>query len=65
MSRYGQETVESSIHAIWDIAEKETQAFIEKLPDGIYEAETLLDNDGRNLDVRLPIKVKVIIKGSR
>jgi len=65
LGRYGQETTEAAIHTIWDIAEKETQAFVEKLPDGTYEAETLLDNDGRNLDKRLRIKIRVIINGAK
>jgi N-methylhydantoinase B len=37
---------------------------VETIPDGTYEAESFLDNDGRNLDVRLRIKVKIIVKGS-
>ena len=35
------------------------------MPDGVYEAESFLDNDGRSLDVKLRIKVKVTIDGSR
>jgi len=35
------------------------------VPDGTYEAESFLDNDGRSLDVKLRIKVKVTIKGDR
>jgi N-methylhydantoinase B len=65
VKRYGVETVEACIHAIWDIAEREARAFVEKIPDGTYEAESFLDNDGRNLDVKIRIKVKVIIKGDR
>ena len=39
--------------------------FIARIPDGIYEAESFLDNDGRTLDVTLRIKVKVVIDGER
>ncbi|MBI3707709.1 MAG: hydantoinase B/oxoprolinase family protein [Proteobacteria bacterium] len=63
--RYGIETVQSCIHSIWDNAEREARAFVEKIPDGVYEAESFLDNDGRNLDVKLRIKVKVIVDGSK
>lgn len=65
MKRYGRETVEACIRIVWDMAEKEARAFVEKVPDGAYEAESFLDNDGRNLDVKLRIKVKVIIDGGR
>jgi N-methylhydantoinase B len=63
--RYGIETVQSCIHSIWDNAEREARAFVETIPDGVYEAESFLDNDGRNLDVKLRIKVKVIVDGSK
>jgi len=35
------------------------------VPDGVYEAESFLDNDGRTLDKALRIKVKVTIDGGR
>src|SRR5215467_8373697 len=50
---------------IWDNTEREARAFIAKVPDGVYEAESFLDNDGRTLDVKLRIKVRVVIDGSR
>ncbi|HEU5274346.1 MAG TPA: hydantoinase B/oxoprolinase family protein [Xanthobacteraceae bacterium] len=65
VKRYGPETVERCIHAIWDQTEREARTFIEKVPDGVYEAESFLDNDGRTLDKRLRIKVKVTIDGDR
>jgi N-methylhydantoinase B len=63
--RYGPETVEACIHAIWDQTEREARAFIAQVPDGVYEAESFLDNDGRSLDKTLRIKVKVTIDGDR
>jgi N-methylhydantoinase B len=65
VARYGPDTVERCIHAIWDQTEREARAVIAKVPDGVYEAESFLDNDGRNLDKPLRIKVKVVIDGSR
>jgi N-methylhydantoinase B len=41
------------------------RAFVAQIPDGTYEAESFLDNDGRRLDVTLRIKVKVVIDGER
>ncbi len=65
LRRYGRATVEACIHAVWDATEREARAVIAKIPDGVYEAESFLDNDGRNLDVPLRIKVKVRIDGER
>ena len=65
LRRYGRETVETCIGAVWDATEREARAFIAKIPDGTYEAESFLDNDGRTLDVPLRIKVKVTIDGER
>jgi N-methylhydantoinase B len=65
LARYGRDTVEACVRVIWDATEREARAFIEKVPDGTYEAESFLDNDGRSLDVKLRIKVKVIIDGGR
>jgi N-methylhydantoinase B len=65
LARYGNEAVTGAIAAIWDATEREARAFIEAVPDGIYEAESFLDNDGRTLDVKLRIKVKVVIDGAR
>jgi N-methylhydantoinase B len=37
---------------------------VEKIPDGVYEAESFLDNDGINMDKTIPVKVRVTVKGS-
>ncbi len=65
LARYGSDAVAAAIATIWDNTEREARAFIAKMPDGVYEAESFLDNDGRTLDVKLRIKVRVIIDGSR
>jgi N-methylhydantoinase B len=65
LQRYGHQTVASCIDAAWDLTECEARSFIAKLPDGRYEAESFLDNDGRTLDVRLRIKVAVVVDGGR
>ena len=65
VTRYGPDTVERCILAIWDQTEREARAVIAKVSDGVYEAESFLDNDGRTLDKTLRIKVKVVIDGSR
>src|SRR5690606_41463687 len=42
-----------------------TALFRSKIPDGTYEAESFLDNDGRTLDVPIRVKVKVKVEGSQ
>jgi N-methylhydantoinase B len=64
LARYGRDAVAAAIAVIWDNTEREARAFFAKVPDGTYEAESFLDNDGRSLDVKLRIKVKVVIDGS-
>jgi N-methylhydantoinase B len=65
VTRYGRDTVEGCIHAVWDATDRDVRTFIAQIPDGTYEAESFLDNDGRRLDVPLRIKVKVVIAGDR
>ena len=65
IARYGRETVEACIAKVWDQAEAAARAVVEKIPDGDYEAESFLDNDGRTLDKPLRVKVKVRVRGSQ
>jgi N-methylhydantoinase B len=60
--RYGVPTFERAVEIILDQSEAAARAFIASMPDGIYTAETFLDND-RAGNVPLPIKVKVTIAG--
>jgi N-methylhydantoinase B len=65
LARYGRATVEACIAKIWDQAELVARQVVEQIPDGTYAAESFLDNDGRNLDRPVRVKVKVHISGSR
>ena len=67
LERYGKETVLSATHQLMDYTERVLRQRIAAIPDGEYRAEGWLDDDGRNRDVRLPIKVCVRVKatGSR
>jgi len=46
LSRYGRETVEDCVAVVWDQAEAAARRVVEAIPDGEYEAESFLDNDG-------------------
>src|SRR5262249_23283575 len=64
LARYRRDTVEACIARIWDQAELAARHVVESIPDGTYEAESFLDNDGRNLDVPIRIRAKVHVRGS-
>jgi N-methylhydantoinase B len=46
-----------------DRAEAAARARTLTIPDGVYEAESWLDDDGVDIGKRIPIKVKVTVKG--
>jgi N-methylhydantoinase B len=63
LQRYGAETFKESVRLIFDQSEKLARAALRKIPDGIYEAESFMDDDGVNLGKRIPIKVRVEVRG--
>jgi N-methylhydantoinase B len=65
IARYGRGTVEACIAKVWDQAELAARRVVESIPDGRYEAESFLDNDGRNLTTPLRVKVAVQVQGSQ
>ncbi len=65
LDRYGQLPVLNAIDRIMDISEAKARAQTRAIPDGVYEAESFMDDDGVEIGKRVPIKVKVIKKGDR
>jgi N-methylhydantoinase B len=63
LDRYGQAPVLHAIDAIMDRAEAAARARTRTIPDGVYEAESSLDDDGLEVGRRIPVRVKVIVKG--
>ena len=62
--RFGTDTVHQANRALLDYAESRTRAEIAKLPDGTYENEEILDNDGV-VDRIVRLRVKITIRGDR
>ncbi len=54
--KYGTDTVETSIREILDRGEEDARAALRELPDGEWEAENWMDNDGVTED---PVRVHV------
>ena len=63
LQRYGRQNVLTSIDRIMDISEAKARAQTRAIPDGTYEAESFMDDDGVEIGKRIPIKVRVIKKG--
>ena len=52
-----------SIAAIMDHAEAMARARTRTIPDGVYEAESYMDDDGIEIGKKVPIRVRVVVKG--
>ncbi len=63
LDRYGQHAVLDSISAIMDQSERAARARTLAIPDGVYEAQSFMDDDGLDSERSIPIKVKVIVEG--
>lgn len=61
--RYGKEQVAASISDIMDQSERAARARTLSIPDGVYEAESFMDDDGVSISAPIPIKVRVIVEG--
>lgn len=57
LKKYGEQTVFAAADQLMDYAERMTRQRISEIPDGEYTSEGWLDDDGRNRDQRLKVKV--------
>jgi N-methylhydantoinase B len=65
IQKYGRDAVLGGIETIMDHSEARTRARVREIPDGVYEAESFMDDDGVKIGERIPIKVRVEINGDR
>jgi N-methylhydantoinase B len=63
INRYGREAVLGSIAAIMGESEIVARELTRSIPDGVYEAESFMDDDGLDIGKRTPIHVKVEVRG--
>lgn len=63
VNRYGREAVLGAIRVIMDHTEAAARANTLTIPDGIYEAESFMDDDGIDIGKRIPIRVRVEVSG--
>lgn len=62
VERYGLDTVRAAIQEMYRMEEAAARAAVAEMPDGVYEAESFMDDDGVAID-RPKVKVTVTIKG--
>jgi N-methylhydantoinase B len=60
--RYGRDAVLDSIAAIMDHTDAAARAAAARIPDGVYEAESFMDDDGVSIGAVVPIKVRVTVE---
>ena len=63
LDRFGVAAWQQCIDQIMLQTEKEARAAVKSMPDGVFEAESFMDDDAVDLDHPVPIRVKVIVKG--
>lgn len=61
--KYGRDAVVGAISSIMDQSEATARESVRNIPDGTYEAESFMDDDGVEIGKRVPIKVKVTVAG--
>jgi N-methylhydantoinase B len=62
LDRYGVEAVLGAIGEIMDHSDRVARRNAALIPDGVYEAESFMDDDGISTGRPLPIRVKVIVE---
>jgi N-methylhydantoinase B len=65
LDRYGRDEVLGAIRNLMDHSEAAARKRTRTIPDGTYEAESFMDDDGVEIGKRIPIRVKVAKKGDR
>jgi N-methylhydantoinase B len=63
IERYGRDAVLGAITAIMDHAEAMARSRTRTIPEGVYEAESYMDDDGIDIGRRVPIRVRVVVEG--
>lgn len=63
VGKYGVEVIDQARDEIFRQTEELELERVRNIPDGVYEAEGVLDNDGIDLDTPIPIKLKVTVSG--
>ena len=61
--KYGGARFLDAVHVIWDQTDDLVRESVRAIPNGVYEAASFLDDDGRDFTKTIPIKVRVEVGG--
>jgi N-methylhydantoinase B len=61
--KYGGVRFQEAVQAIWAQTDKLVRESVRAIPDGVYEAASFLDDDGRVMNKTIPLKIKVVVCG--
>ncbi len=61
--KYGGAVFLEAVETLWNQTDKLVRESVRAVPDGVYEASSFLDDDGRDFTKTIPIKVKVEVRG--
>ena len=62
LQRYGNEAFRKSIQRIFEQGEREARSAVAQIPDGVYEAESFMDDDGVMIGRHIPIRVHIEVR---
>src|SRR5262249_23027433 len=65
LQRYGRDGVLGSIEQIYRHSAAVARQAVRAIPDGVYEGESYMDDDGVRVGQRIPIHVKVSVDGDQ
>lgn len=65
LNKYGADQIRAAMRQIRDHSEAQARRVVSSFPDGVYEAESFMDDDGVTTGKRIPLRVKVIIQGDQ
>lgn len=63
LQRYGNEVFRQSLASLYDQSEAIAKRVVAEIPDGVYAAESFMDDDGVAVGRRIPIGVEVTVRG--
>jgi N-methylhydantoinase B len=62
LHRYGNAAFEESIQRIYDQSERLARASVRAIPDGVYLADSFMDDDGVTFGKHIPLHVRVVVQ---
>ena len=62
LAEYGPQMLDATVAQLMDAAEAQVRRFVSQWPDGVYQGETFVDNDGFGAEM-IPVRARVTVRG--